>query len=258
LVQAASICSCPIDSSIKAAMSPASKYASLAFFGFLALAYAVLFLWTWAQYPFLPPQADNASWAALWLLTWVVNYYTAAFCLCAVIVASESCGAAALWSFLILAFGAPFACAYIVYRVTRTRTLSLEPPPSYQGTISSDMKVLVCQVIYSALGLAFFLRLGWTLYTYGLFPLRTDDPEWGTEWVITTIGDFASAAACLWGIMLFTEATAAAFAWIVLSVVGGGVGTCAYMIYRLVNFDSIALMAKEAEEVQIADDTQGA
>jgi len=237
-------------------MVPLGKYAAVLFYAVLALIYAVLFIRTWANYPFIPLQTESAGWASQWLLTWVVNYYLAAFCVCGIVIASESWVVGIAVSLVILVLGAPFACAYLVYRVTRTRTLALEPPPIYQGGLSGNVKVLVSQVFYSAAGIAFFVRLNWTIANYGLIPFRTEDAEWGTEWVLTTVGDFATAAACIFGIMLFTETAPVALAWMALAVPTGGIATCAYMVYRLMLYDTIALLPKVVEEVEVADANQ--
>ena len=104
-------------------------------FGLLGLGFGGWLLSTLIRYPLFPLQIDCAAegetcvWNRAWLLTTVLDYYTCALCLCAVIIQTEPrwwVGVA--WSLGICCLGAPTACAWCGVQVWRRGSLALAKP----------------------------------------------------------------------------------------------------------------------------------
>jgi hypothetical protein len=55
----------------------------------------------------------------------VVDFYGSSIALSAVVAWSESTAVAVIWILLMNLLGSPFACAYIIYRVYKHKTLAL-------------------------------------------------------------------------------------------------------------------------------------
>mmetsp|Transcript_12481 Transcript_12481/g.33400 ORF Transcript_12481/g.33400 Transcript_12481/m.33400 type:complete len:121 (+) Transcript_12481:36-398(+) len=103
---------------------------NLAFGFFLALGitiFAALSL-TLYHYPLFPLQTDRLDWSVAWLGMTVIDYYGAAVCLCAIIMATERMVPAVTWCVLCLLFGSPFCCAYMLHRLAWSRDLALRSP----------------------------------------------------------------------------------------------------------------------------------
>ena len=60
-----------------------------------------------------------------WLYMTVVDFYGSTLAMSAVVAWSESAGVAVAWILLMNLLGSPFACAYVVYRVYKHKTLAL-------------------------------------------------------------------------------------------------------------------------------------
>ncbi len=60
-----------------------------------------------------------------WLYMTVVDFYGSTLALSAVVAWSECTAAAVVWILLMNLLGSPFACAYIIYRVYKHKTLAL-------------------------------------------------------------------------------------------------------------------------------------
>ena len=81
---------------------------------------------TLSAQPLFPFQNESLEWCRTWLYMTVVDYYGSTWALSAIIAWSESPVAAICWILAISLLGSPFACAYIVYRLYKHETLSLE------------------------------------------------------------------------------------------------------------------------------------
>lgn len=218
------------------------------FYSVIQVAFAVLFIWTYAKHPLFPVPSSDASWGKAWLITWVADYYLAAACICGIILASESWCCGIMWSLLVLVLGAPCACAYLVVRITCHGTAALAP-----SSLEPSRCATRCyQVFYTILGIAFIARLSWTLKQYPLYPLDTGNPEWGLAWVITTIGDTYTACLVLCGIIALSESGVADMFWIFVIALTGGFGSCLYMVYRIACHGSIRLASKSVNWAPLA------
>lgn len=60
-----------------------------------------------------------------WLYMTVADFYGSTIALSAVVAWSESTAAAIIWILLMNLLGSPFACAYVIYRVYKHKTLAL-------------------------------------------------------------------------------------------------------------------------------------
>ncbi|CAE7239898.1 unnamed protein product [Symbiodinium sp. KB8] len=177
-----------------------------AFLTVVGLAFSALLIRTLIAYPLFPIQPDDAEWSSMWLLTAVVDYYVAASCFCAVAVATEGPRMGTVWSLLTLILGAPFACAYTALHIYRTGSLrfrdfwyaAVDTPPSQEKRLPASTSTLLV-VFYAVVGIAFASRLGWTLFTYPLLPLQTEDAKWASEWLLTTVFDIYTVILCLLG-----------------------------------------------------------
>ena len=60
-----------------------------------------------------------------WLYMTVVDFYGSTLAMSAVVARSESAAVAGVWILLMNLLGSPFACAYLVYRLYKHKTLAL-------------------------------------------------------------------------------------------------------------------------------------
>ena len=96
---------------------------------------------TLSAQPLFPFKNEDLEWCRTWLYMTVVDYYGSTWALSAVIAWSESPVVAVCWILAISLLGSPFACGYVVYRLYKYNTLSLESShsgnsPSYNGISS--------------------------------------------------------------------------------------------------------------------------
>jgi len=97
--------------------------------GFYVVAGGSFFLrlvWTIRNYPLFPLQTEDPVWACEWLFTTVGDLYTCLFCLCGVIVSTESTLVGLMWCAALMVFGGPGACIYMAYRAFVHQSISLQ------------------------------------------------------------------------------------------------------------------------------------
>ncbi|CAK0889238.1 unnamed protein product, partial [Prorocentrum cordatum] len=112
----------------------------------------------------------------------------------------------------------------------------LRGPPRPQRGPRPPMECtgLPAAALYAVLGLAFFARLSWTLGSYPLVPLQTDDAEWSREWVWTTGSADYTITACFCGVVLGTEEPWRALPWCAAALLGLGPAASCYVAARRV------------------------
>ena len=81
---------------------------------------------TLSAQPLFPFKNEDLEWCRTWLYMTVVDFYGSTWALSAVIAWSESPVIALCWILAISLLGSPFACGYIIYRLYKYNTLSLE------------------------------------------------------------------------------------------------------------------------------------
>lgn len=212
-----------------------------AFYAIIALAFSAVFVRAYSAQPLLPVQPENAKWSSTWLVTAVLDYYTLSACLCGVIVSTEREWLhGLLWCLSFLLLGAPFACAWVVSHVWfGDGTLEVAP-------VGNGFKcgAQVTTIVYSSLGVLFLARLVWTVYNYPLFPLLPEDALWSYEWLLTTCGDYYTAAACFVGVTLSTEQPLAGVVWTLAQLVFGGPASCCYAVWCLQRYGTLCLSTR--------------
>eukprot|EP00929_Paragymnodinium_shiwhaense_P123922 TRINITY_DN98426_c0_g1_i1.p1 TRINITY_DN98426_c0_g1~~TRINITY_DN98426_c0_g1_i1.p1 ORF type:complete len:249 (+),score=30.72 TRINITY_DN98426_c0_g1_i1:62-808(+) len=221
------------------------RWLAVAFYAAIGGAFTIRLAWTLTNYPLTAWALNDAEWSTAWLITTILDYYVVAFCVSGFVIATEATMAAILWVALINLLGAPFACAYVVIRLNKCGTLALssagdESRAVLQATETGRRVGRVAMAFYSVIGLAFFMRLSWTLVTYPIFPPKTDDAAWASAWLITTIGDFYTVSAVFCGIVMYTEG-AIGVAWSLALLLLGCPFACIYMVKRVLNGQSLEL-----------------
>lgn len=90
-------------------------------------------------------------------------------------------------------------------------------------------------VFYTALFLFILVSLGWTLYSYPLFPLQTDSLEWSNTWLLTTVIDFYGSTICLCGIIIASSNSwISGMLWTVGCCLLGSPVCCLWILYQIV------------------------
>mmetsp|Transcript_62912 Transcript_62912/g.111752 ORF Transcript_62912/g.111752 Transcript_62912/m.111752 type:complete len:254 (-) Transcript_62912:647-1408(-) len=220
-----------------------------AFFVLLGLSFAARLIWNLVQYPIWPLEVENADWAFQWLVTTIFDYYALTACLCCIMIASEeSLLQGLLWAAAVLLLGAPVACAYIVKRIIFHGTIelagsfsSLANPNREIASCVSSWRGIASIAFYAALGTSFLGRLVWTLCTHPLLPVQSENADWASSWLLTTVLDYYTAALCLCGIILSTDSLAAAIIWCLCILCLGAPFADAYVASRLLLGGSVHL-----------------
>ena len=104
---------------------------SLLCYGILGVGCFCALTSTLVKQPLFPMQLSNVEWLRPWLLTTVIDYYGACWCLCGVIVWSEEPLPAALWCAGTSLLGSPVCCLYILSRLWVHRSLKLVAEREY-------------------------------------------------------------------------------------------------------------------------------
>ena len=104
---------------------PTSSVAFIAFYATLAVSFAALLARTLSAQPLFPFQPDDAAWCSAWLFTTVGDYYVSTFCLCGVILWTDGAVYGTAWTLACCLLGSPSACAWVILRLCKHRTLAL-------------------------------------------------------------------------------------------------------------------------------------
>jgi len=177
-----------------------------------------------------------------------------AACFVGIVIATENRIAGIVWSLLILLLGAPFATLYTAKQIGIAGTLQLREnyvavQAIYQtnGRSSKPEKPLtgfvgyIVAASYVVIGCAFGARLVWTLMNYPLTTIASDDAEWSFEWFVTTVLDYYTIAACMIGVVAFTDAMCPSLAWIAGILIITGPAGSAWMAQRVFKERPMAL-----------------
>ena len=110
------------------------KYQALlqAFLAVIAGLFAITLYDTCMEQPWFPFQPENGEWTKKWLFTTVGDFYVLSTCLSVIILCTEPCAVGVVWVLLINCLGSPFACIYLIVRLTQNRNLSLRDKREYQ------------------------------------------------------------------------------------------------------------------------------
>ena len=210
-----------------------------ALYTLLGLSFFALLTATILAQPLFPFRMDDVGWTSSWLLTTIADYYTAALCLCGVIVATDGRIYGILWTLAICVLGSPFACLWLVLRLWSFHTLQCAD--SFDGSNKSGTRSLrpISQTVmgaiafYALLGLSFFALLTATILAQPLFPFRMDDVGWTSSWLLTTIADYYTAALCLCGVIVATDGRIYGILWTLAICVLGSPFACLWLAARV-------------------------
>jgi hypothetical protein len=100
----------------------------------------------------------------------------------------------------------------------------------------------ILMAFFTMLGLAFATLLGLTLAEHPLFPFRMDEVGWTSAWLLTTVGDYYTVAACLCGVIISTDGTQLGVAWSLAVCLLGSPFACAWIVWRLRSHGNLALV----------------
>lgn len=231
-----------------------SKCAVGTFYAFLSIAFTIYLIVLLITKPLFPFRSDSAEWSSSWLLLAVFDYYHMAACFVGIVIATENRIAGIVWSLLILLLGAPFATLYTAKQIGSAGTLQLREnyvavQAIYQTNSRSSKpeKPLtgfvgyIVAASYVVIGGAFGARLVWTLMNYPLTTIASDDAAWSFEWFVTTVLDYYTIAACMIGVVAFTDAMCPSLVWIAgISMITGPAGS-AWMAQRVFKERPLAL-----------------
>ncbi|GAB5355477.1 hypothetical protein AAMO2058_000208800 [Amorphochlora amoebiformis] len=98
-------------------------------YGTYGLGFFALLTYTLYLYPLTDWDINSVGWCRMWLYTTVFDYYGAAFCLCGIILHSETRMVGTIWSLGCLLLGTPVCCLWIVSWIFRHGSLKLPNQP---------------------------------------------------------------------------------------------------------------------------------
>jgi len=99
---------------------------TLVIYALLGLLVTIKIMMTQNEFPLFDFATWDIQWSNAWLWTSVVDFYGAALCFSAIIIATEKNSLHGLfWVILLCSLGSPVSCAYICYRCVYHRTLEL-------------------------------------------------------------------------------------------------------------------------------------
>ena len=206
----------------------------------LGLGFAALLIRTLSYQPLFPFQPDNAEWAFTWLLTTTGDYYTSTLCLCGMIIASDGVWEGLAWSAACCLLGGPMSCAWVVLRLWKHGTIAANGSKASKSELGTAYPNAL--IFYALLGSGFAALLIRTLSYQPLFPFQPDNAEWAFTWLLTTTGDYYTSTLCLCGMIIASDGVWEGLAWSAACCLLGGPMSCAWVVLRLRNHGTIALL----------------